>query len=171
MKELGPHKQERASGPSSAWPCPRRVLEGSPGAGRSPHGPVAGRASRQRCLRLCRSVQGCGALTAWPSAPLTTAQPSGLHGEGQGAPCRAGPAVDLLVDSRPHALMFLLPGPRLRTWSYFCLTGLRLVSCPPPLKPPAGISTGPCQCLHSSRESLTPPGGLSWGQRPGCWDA
>lgn len=118
-KELGPHEQERAGGPSWAWLRPRlaasRVLEGSPGVGRSPRGPVAGWASRQRCLRLCRSAWDCGGLTAWPSAPPTTAQPSGLCRKP-----RAGLGQQWTLDSRPHALMFLPPRPRLRTWSYFC---------------------------------------------------
>ena len=86
------------------WQPPGRpchVLEGSPGAGRSPRGPVAGWASRQRCLRLCRSARDCGGLTAWPSAPLTTAQPSGLRREGREP--HAGPGQQWTLDSRPHA--------------------------------------------------------------------
>ena len=105
------------------WQPPGRpchVLEGSPGAGRSPRGPVADWASRQRCLRLCWSAQDCGGLTAWPSAPLTTAQPSGLRREGREP--HAGPGQQWTLDSRPHALMFLPPREDfgLRTWSYFC---------------------------------------------------
>lgn len=96
-------------------------------------------AEMPEALQVC---SGLWALTAWPCTPDHCSQPlSGPPREGQGAPSSSQPAVDLLVDLRLHALMFLLPGPPLRTWSYFCLTGLSLASCPPPRF--AGISTVP----------------------------
>ena len=109
-KELGPHEQEHAGGPSWAWlrpwlaasrpplPCPGRVSWGGKESPQ-PCGWLGLQAEMPEALQVCSGLWGShGLALCTPDHCSALWPPQGR----QGAPCRAGPTVDLgLETARP----------------------------------------------------------------------